>query len=299
MRQDLDARPPVQPLVSPHPSPCRRTKQRHDLERAEHLQRRAPVDRSEREPTYTSPAHAHHDRPHSPGRRRPQSSSGPAITTSTQRRRRTTPAVRGTSRGATMPASTARRQRDAPSPCRPEHVLAAIETGRWCRMAGLPTRSGRATSAPPIPHRQTIGTALAPARLGGSDVPRPELRCLRPRCRPRWYSVGDFEQREVQDTASARLTGPADVPRLEARWAVAVPSGVPSSQGDTHGRSRIFVGGLGGKVYWLDESSGCVHWFLRCRQRRALAISIVNRFRATSPSSVTWPPTSSRWTPSR
>ena len=71
----------------------------------------------------------------------------------------------------------------------------------------------------------------------------------------------------------ARLTA-ADVPRLKLKWAFAFPGDLQSYSQATLAAGRIFVGSWGGKVYSLDASSGCVHWFFDAGSGVRSAISI-------------------------
>lgn len=51
---------------------------------------------------------------------------------------------------------------------------------------------------------------------------------------------------------------PADIPRLELKWAFALPGGTSSQPTIVGG--RLFVPSLAGVVFSLDADSGCTHW---------------------------------------
>ena len=85
--------------------------------------------------------------------------------------------------------------------------------------------------------------------------------------------MGEHQQHAFQDAAGARLTA-ADVPRLKLKWAFAFPGDLQSYSQATLAGGRIFVGSWGGKVYSLDASSGCVHWFFDAGSGVRSAVSI-------------------------
>jgi polyvinyl alcohol dehydrogenase (cytochrome) len=90
---------------------------------------------------------------------------------------------------------------------------------------------------------------------------------------PRWTAWGfNASNTRFQDSA-AGLTA-ADVPRLKLKWAFAFPGDLQSYSQATLAGGRLFVGSWGGKVYSLDASTGCVHWFFDAGAGVRSAISI-------------------------
>jgi polyvinyl alcohol dehydrogenase (cytochrome) len=57
----------------------------------------------------------------------------------------------------------------------------------------------------------------------------------------------------------ARLT-PADIPKLELKWAFAYPNALRARSRPTFAMGALFVGSQGGAVYALDAKTGCVRW---------------------------------------
>ena len=102
---------------------------------------------------------------------------------------------------------------------------------------------------------------------------RAQNRSFNPAAGPRWTAWGNSNNARFQDAASARLTA-ADVPRLKLKWAFAFPGNLQSYSQATLAAGRLFVGSWGGKVYSLDASSGCVHWFFDAGSGVRSAISI-------------------------
>src|SRR4029453_10876141 len=162
-------------------------------------------------------------------------------------------------------------QRDAFLSMTPERVLAAMETGAMVTMANNRTAAERRAIAEYLTGKR-FGTALNTAPSAAAMC-RPQNRSFDPAAGPRWTAWGNSNNTRFQDAASARLTA-ADVPRLKLKWAFAFPGDLQSYSQATLAGGRIFVGSWGGKVYSLDASSGCVHWFFDAGAGVRSAISI-------------------------
>jgi polyvinyl alcohol dehydrogenase (cytochrome) len=83
---------------------------------------------------------------------------------------------------------------------------------------------------------------------------------------PAWngWSAGPGNTRFASQ-ATAALT-PAQVPRLQLKWAFGFPGGGGTSYGQaTVVSGRIFIGGDNGYVYSLDASTGCVYWSFQAK----------------------------------
>jgi len=162
-------------------------------------------------------------------------------------------------------------QRDAFLSMTPERVLAAMETGAMVTMANNRTAAERRALAEYLTGKR-FGTALNTSPSAAAMC-RAQNRSFDPAAGPRWTAWGNSNNTRFQDAASARLTA-ADVPRLKLKWAFAFPGDLQSYSQATLAAGRIFVGSWGGKVYSLDASSGCVHWFFDAGAGVRSAISI-------------------------
>jgi len=140
----------------------------------------------------------------------------------------------------------------------PERVLGAMETGAMVTMANNRTAAERRALAEYLTGKR-FGAALNTSPSAAAMC-RAQNRSFDPAAGPRWAAWGNSNNTRFQDAASARLTA-ADVPRLKLKWAFAFPGDLQSYSQATLAAGRIFVGSWGGKVYSLDASSGCVHWF--------------------------------------
>ena len=166
-------------------------------------------------------------------------------------------------------------QRDAFLSMTPERVLAAMETGAMVTMANNRTASERRAIAEFLTGKK-FGTALSTAPSTAAMC-RAQNRTFDPANGARWAAWGsNSNNTRFQDAASARLTA-ADVPKLKLKWAFAFPGDLQSYSQATLAGGRLFVGSWGGKVYSLDASSGCVHWFFDAGAgvRSAIAIADV------------------------
>jgi polyvinyl alcohol dehydrogenase (cytochrome) len=162
-------------------------------------------------------------------------------------------------------------QRDAFLSMTPERVLAAMETGAMVTMANNRTAAERRSIAEFLTGKR-FGSALNTAPSAAAMC-RTQNRSFDPASGPRWTGWGNTSNTRFQDAAGARLTA-ADVPKLKLKWAFAFPGDLQSYSQATLAAGRIFVGSWGGKVYSLDASSGCVHWFFDAGSGVRSAISI-------------------------
>jgi len=140
----------------------------------------------------------------------------------------------------------------------PERVLAALETGPMISMF-----TGRTAA-----ERRALAEFLTGKAFGAALVTTPSAQAM---CRsserfdpargPSWSSWGhDLANTRFQETASAGIT-PENVGRLKVKWAFAFPGDLQSYGHPIFAGGRLFAGSWGGKVYSLDASSGCVHWY--------------------------------------
>jgi polyvinyl alcohol dehydrogenase (cytochrome) len=148
-------------------------------------------------------------------------------------------------------------QREALLTMSAERVLAAMETGTMVTMANNRTAA----------ERRALAELLSGKRLGAPLNTTPPAAAM---CRA---STGAFNASSGaqwtawgQNALNARFQNDpglaaADVPRLKLKWAFAFPGDLQSYSQATLAGGRLFTGSWGGKVYALDASTGCVHWF--------------------------------------
>ena len=148
-------------------------------------------------------------------------------------------------------------QRDALLTMTAERVLSAMETGSMVTMANNRTAA----------ERRALAELLSGKRLGAplNTAPPASAMCrdrnstFDPASGAQWNAWGrDASNARYQANAGLKA---ADIPRLKLKWAFAFPGDLQSYSQATLAGGRLFVGSWGGKVYSLDASTGCVHWF--------------------------------------
>jgi polyvinyl alcohol dehydrogenase (cytochrome) len=154
-----------------------------------------------------------------------------------------------------------------------ERVLASMETGTMITMANNRTAAERRALAEFL-----TGKSLATPLV---TTPAPKAMCQTPTpfdrsAGPQWSGWGlDASNSRYQPNAG--LTA-RDIPRLKLKWAFAFPGDLQSYSQATLAGGRLFVGSWGGKVYSLNASSGCIHWYFQADQgvRSAVSVGRVN-----------------------
>jgi polyvinyl alcohol dehydrogenase (cytochrome) len=152
----------------------------------------------------------------------------------------------------------------------PDRVLSAMETGSMVTMANGRSAPERRAIAEFLTGK-TFATAL-------STTPSPRAMCtpanapFSPGNGPAWSAWGgNTSNTRYQNTAGLSAS---DVPKLKLKWAFAFPGDLQSYSQTTIVGGRIFVGSWGGKVYSLNASTGCIHWFYEAGAGVRSAISI-------------------------
>jgi polyvinyl alcohol dehydrogenase (cytochrome) len=151
-----------------------------------------------------------------------------------------------------------------------ERVLASIETGSMISMATNRTPEERRAIAEFLTGR-SLSTPLV-------TTPPPEAMCgsgsetFRSASGPQWGGWGQNTS-NTRFQPDAGLTA-ADVPRLRLKWAFAFPGDLQSWAQATLAGGRLFVGSWGGKIYSLDASTGCVHWYFQADEGVRSAVSV-------------------------
>ena len=148
-------------------------------------------------------------------------------------------------------------QRDAFRSMTPERVVAAMETGSMVTMANNRTAAERRAIAEFLTGKR-FGAPLETAPAAAAMC-RARSGAFDPNSGARWTAWG-LGTTNTRFQENAGLTA-ADVPRLKLKWAFAFPGDLQSYSQATLAGGRLFIGSWGGKVYSLDASSGCVHWF--------------------------------------
>ena len=152
----------------------------------------------------------------------------------------------------------------------PDRVLSAMESGSMVTMATGRSAVERRAIAEFLTGK-TFATAL-------STTPAPRAMCtprnapFAPGTGPSWSGWGQNTSNTRYQSA-AGLTA-ADVPKLKVKWAFAFPGDLQSYSQTTISGGRIFVGSWGGKVYSLNASTGCIHWYFDAGAGVRSAISL-------------------------
>jgi polyvinyl alcohol dehydrogenase (cytochrome) len=152
----------------------------------------------------------------------------------------------------------------------PDRVLSAMESGSMVTMANNRSVAERRAIAEFLTGK-TFATAL-------STTPAPRAMCtprnaaFNPGTDPTWSGWGKNTANTRYQDAPGLAAG--DVPKLKLKWAFAFPGDLQSYSQTTIVGGRIFVGSWGGKVYSLNASTGCIHWFFEAGAGVRSAISI-------------------------
>jgi len=142
--------------------------------------------------------------------------------------------------------------RDMPA----ERVVAALETGSMVTMANNRTAAERRAIAEFVTGK-SLATPLVTtpaAKAMCQTSPRFDVEGA-----PQWFGWGqNASNSRYQPNAGLSAS---DVPRLKLKWAFAFPGDLQSYAQATLAGGRLFVGSWGGKVYSLNASTGCIHWY--------------------------------------
>ena len=156
-------------------------------------------------------------------------------------------------------------------PCRAERVLASMETGSMVTMANNRTAAERRAIAEFLTGKSLVDAARDDAGAEG-DVPG-DVGRLQPRPAGRSGPAGAGTRRTPGFRRTPGLAA-RDVPRLKLKWAFAFPGDLQSYSQATLAGGRLFVGSWGGKVYSLNASTGCIHWFFQAAEGVRSAVSV-------------------------
>jgi polyvinyl alcohol dehydrogenase (cytochrome) len=163
-------------------------------------------------------------------------------------------------------------QREAFRDMSPERVLAAMETGQMVTMGMRWPAEGRRAIAQFLTGKE-LGHAL-------STIPPPAAMCaatvgtFEPGTGAAWSGWGgNTSNTRFQTSAMAGLTAD-QVPRLKLKWAFGFPGELNANGHPTYAGGRVFVGSPGGKVYSLDATTGCIHWYIDAGSQVRSAITV-------------------------
>jgi polyvinyl alcohol dehydrogenase (cytochrome) len=153
----------------------------------------------------------------------------------------------------------------------PERIVAAMETGPMIMMAINRTaaeRRGLAEFLAGKPFGNPLVTTPSPQAMCRTPAPFDAARG------PQWTAWGhDLANTRMQEAASAGITAD-NVGRLAVKWAFAFPGDLQAYAHPTFAGGRLFTGSWGGKVYSLDASTGCVHWYFAADANVRSAITL-------------------------
>jgi len=144
----------------------------------------------------------------------------------------------------------------------PEHVLDVLTNGSMRNNAAAISDSDKRLIAEWVGGRkidnESVGAADKMTNLCSTHPP------LRESNGPAWNGWGnDLHNTRSQTAAAAGLT-PAQVSRLQLKWAFGFP-GATALYSQTVYDGRLYVSSNAGYVYSLDANSGCVHWAYRAQ----------------------------------
>src|SRR5579872_379889 len=161
-------------------------------------------------------------------------------------------------------------QRDTFRQMTPERVLAAMESGPMITMGQRWPAEGRRAIAEYVTGKK-LGTAIStdpPASAmcapGGADFS----------AGPSWTGWGSNTSNTRFQNAQMAGIAAADVPRLKVKWAFGFPGELSANGHPSYAGGRVFVGSVGGKVYSLDASTGCIHWYIDAGSQVRSAVTI-------------------------
>ena len=144
----------------------------------------------------------------------------------------------------------------------PEHVLDVLTNGSMRSNAATISDSDKRVIAEWVGGRkidnESVGAAEKMTNLCSSHP------AVRESNGPGWNGWGnDLRNTRSQTAAAAGLT-PAQVSRLQLKWAFGFP-GATALYSQTEYDGRLYVSSNAGYVYSLDANSGCVHWAFRAQ----------------------------------
>jgi polyvinyl alcohol dehydrogenase (cytochrome) len=144
----------------------------------------------------------------------------------------------------------------------PEHVLDVLTNGSMRSNAAAISDADKRLIAEWVGGRkidnESVGAADKMTNVCSTHPP------VRETSAPAWNGWGaDLRNTRSQTAAAAGLT-PAQVSRLQLKWAFGFP-GATALYSQTVYDGRIYVSSNAGYVYSLDASSGCVHWAFRAQ----------------------------------
>jgi polyvinyl alcohol dehydrogenase (cytochrome) len=150
----------------------------------------------------------------------------------------------------------------------PNAIVASLTDG-FMRLQGQTLTLGQRAAVAEF----LTGSAVAPAATftTGFCVGRPALPTLLPGRFWNGWGPDGRNTRFQRDTGG--LTA-ADVPKLELKWAFAVPGATQSRAQPAVVGGRVFFGSATGAVYAVDAQTGCTHWSFMAEAGVRTAVSV-------------------------
>ena len=148
----------------------------------------------------------------------------------------------------------------------PEHVLDVLTSGSMRSNAAALSDQDKRLIA------EWVGGRKIDADAVGSIEKMTNVCSTHPPVResnaPAWNGWGADLRNTRSQTAAAAGLSPAQVSRLQLKWAFGFP-GATALYSQTVYDGRLYVTSNAGYVYSLDAESGCVHWAFPLTGRRA------------------------------
>jgi len=144
----------------------------------------------------------------------------------------------------------------------PEHVLDVLTNGSMRSNAAALSDNDKRLIAEWVGGRkidnESVGAAEKMTNICSSHPP------VRESTASAWNGWGSDLRNTRSQTATAAGLTPAQVSRLQLKWAFGFP-GATALYAQTIYDGRLYVSSNAGYVYSLDASSGCVHWAFRAQ----------------------------------
>jgi polyvinyl alcohol dehydrogenase (cytochrome) len=144
----------------------------------------------------------------------------------------------------------------------PEHVLDVLTNGSMRSNAAALSDGDKRLIAEWVGGRKIDNDSIGAAeKMTNTCATHPPLR---ESSGPAWNGWGaDLRNTRSQTAVAAGLT-PAQVSRLQLKWAFGFP-GATALYAQTVYDGRLYVSSNAGYVYSLDAKSGCLHWAFRAQ----------------------------------
>jgi polyvinyl alcohol dehydrogenase (cytochrome) len=152
-----------------------------------------------------------------------------------------------------------------------QQILSALESGPMRAQGAQLARPQRVAVAQFLSRRGSGAALAAPAQAAFCKAPAPPLDLSA----HSWNGWGAAVTNERLQSRAAAGLSPADVPRLELRWAFGFPGDTSAAVQPTVVGRWVFVGSTSGRIYALDLQQGCIYWTFDAATQVRSAISVM------------------------